>query len=138
VLLLVGGLSVAAAVRNAISYRYSPPTSLQGARSGLYGELFTTLHKRGVTSLLVIDPGFVNEDMPHYAPVLRAYRLLWASRSMTIDHATDPRVLGLRHSGIVASCDRNVVATLGTRIRDIGGVPGCVAGTVPLDRGGAR
>ncbi|MEO9131062.1 MAG: glycosyltransferase family 39 protein [Sphingomonas sp.] len=129
-LLLIGGLSVAAATRSAIGHRYFPASLPQGARTGLYGELFAALHDHGVTRLVVVDPGFVNEDMPHYAPVLRAYRLIWGASSMAIGQVRNLGALNPRDRGIVASCDEAVVATLGIHIRDIGGVPGCVAGRV--------
>ncbi|MGY4398702.1 4-amino-4-deoxy-L-arabinose transferase-like glycosyltransferase [Sphingomonas sp. UYAg733] len=127
VLLVAAAWPVQMGVAGAVARRYYVPIVGEGARSGQYGALFAKLAARADRKILVIDPGFMLEGKAHYAPVLLAYRQLWAARGMVIDHSTDLTMIDRAHGVVLASCDADGVARLSTRGRDIAGVDGCVA-----------
>lgn len=128
-LLMVAVVPVAMGVAGAVARRYYVPIVGEGAQSGQYGALFTSITARTARPVLVVDPGFALDGMPHYAPVLLAYRELWAARGIAIGHAV--AVAERRHGIILASCDAAIVRRLTVRAGDIAGVPGCAA--VPVD-----
>lgn len=111
----------------AIARRYYVPIVGEGARSGQYGALFARLTARADRPILVIDPGFILEGKAHYAPVLLAYRQLWAARGVVIDHSTDLTMIDRAHGVILASCAADGVARLSAKGRDMAGIDGCVA-----------
>lgn len=127
---LTGWLLLAAAIlplipatQGAIARRYLVEPAYEGAASRRYGPLFERMALQPLR-VTVIDPGFTKYGDTHYVAVLQAYRLLWQRRGVAIDWsiALDPAI-----RGIVASCKPEVVPTLLTQDRDIGGVTGCAA-----------
>ncbi|GGA34319.1 ArnT family glycosyltransferase [Sphingomonas psychrolutea] len=111
----------------AVARRYYVPIVGEGARSGQYGALFARIVPHADRRILVVDPGFVLEGKPHYAPVLLAYRELWAARGSVIGHTTNLLAVAHARGVILASCDADAVARLKTRASDIGGVAECAA-----------
>ena len=114
------------AVENGIVRRYLVEAEGEGARSGGYGRLFERLSREHGLPVTVVDPGFANGGLADDAPVLRAYRLIWAARGLTVARATD-WVAAERIRGLVASCDAGIAAHLAAEADDFGAVPGCVA-----------
>ncbi len=125
-LLLVGVFSLFSAVQSAIARRYLIDAPYEGRESGRYGVLFDRL-ARQQHPITVVDPGFVRDEDRHYTPVLLAYRLLWQGRGVSIGWATALDGSVIAGSGVIASCDREIVALLLKRGPDIGGVAGCAA-----------
>lgn len=127
VLLTVGVMPVMMGVAGAVARRYYVPIIGEGARSGQYGVLFAKLAPGADRTILVVDPGFVLEGKPHYAPVLLAYRRIWAARGVAIGHSTDLGTADRSRGVILASCDSVGVARVSARGRDMAGVSGCIA-----------
>lgn len=107
-----------------IARRYQPPEIGDHGEAGRYRTLFDRLVPRADRRVVTVDPGFVLEGKPHYAPVLLAYRELWAARGVTIAHVT---TLPATPHVILASCDPAVASRLAATGRDIAGVAGCTA-----------
>ena len=122
-LAIVGVVAVGLAVERGVAHRYLVDAPYEGAAAGRYGALFDRLAGR-TPPIMVVDPGFADHGDPHYAPVLLAYRLLWASRGVTIDRVVAPV---RARTAIVASCDADTAAALVRHAPDIGDVPGCAA-----------
>lgn len=114
-------------VAGAVARRYYVPIVGEGARSGRYGALFAHIAPHADRPILVVDPGFVLEGKPHYAPVLLAYRELWAARGIAIAHTTDLAAADRARGRLLASCDADGVARIRALGRDIGGTAECVA-----------
>ena len=98
----------------------SLPASQAAPATG-YGPLFANLLAQGVSEVSVMDPGIRLDGRTDYAPVLRAYQLLWAEHGL--------RAVRAPGGAVLASCDRPTAVRLLRLGRDIGGVPGCVAVT---------
>lgn len=112
------------ATEGAMARRYLVKTSYaEGAPSRLYGPLFERL-TRQTSPITVVDPGFVRDEDKHYVAVLRAYRLMWLRRGVSIGWVTD--MTGVA-PGIVASCKPEIVPALLAQGSDIGGIAGCAA-----------
>jgi 4-amino-4-deoxy-L-arabinose transferase-like glycosyltransferase len=126
-LLIVALGPILMGVAGAVARRYYVPIVGEGARSGQYGALFARIAPRVGRPILVVDPGFVLEGKPHYAPVLLAYRELWRARGVTIDHSTSLAAADARRGILLASCDAAGVTGLTTKGRDVAGVDGCAA-----------
>lgn len=129
-LFLLVALPLMGAARGAIDRRYCAPDASEGARSGGYRAVLTGLAARHARQVTILDGGFVNDGMPHYTPVLRAYDLIWSDRGMAITQIVEPRDLDGRRGMLVASCDAASVPLLRARIADVAGVPDCIAGTL--------
>ena len=125
-LLLVAIVPVAMGIAGGVARRYYVPFVPEGARSGQYGALFDRIVPLADRPILIVDPGF-SQDQPNYTPVLLAYRELWAARGVTIAHSTNLADADRAHRRIIASCDAAAVARIAARGRDIGGVPECAA-----------
>ena len=125
-LLLVVIMPVAMGAAGAVARRYYVSVVPEGARSGQYGALFDRIVPLADRPILIVDPGF-SQDQPNYTPVLLAYRELWAARGVTIAHSTNLADADRAHRRIIASCDAAAVARIAARGRDIGGVPECAA-----------
>jgi 4-amino-4-deoxy-L-arabinose transferase-like glycosyltransferase len=108
----------------AADWRYRIFPQRQFYAQALYGELFAALARQGVSSATIVDPGFTLEGKPHYTPLLRAYRLIWAERGLQTGERPD---VPLGPAGLLASCDPQTAAQLLRLGRDIGGVAGCAA-----------
>jgi 4-amino-4-deoxy-L-arabinose transferase-like glycosyltransferase len=127
ILLLVAVTPVMMGVAGAIARRYYMPIVGEGARSGQYGALLAKIAPRADRPILVVDPGFVLEGRPHYAPVLLAYRLIWAARGVAIGHSTALGTIDQSRGVILASCDPAGVARLSAKGHDMAGVRDCSA-----------
>ena len=114
------------AVENAVGRRYLVQAEGEGARSGGYGPMFELLSRERGVPVTVVDPGFANAGLVDDAPVLRAYRLIWAARGLATGRVSDPAGVE-RIRGLVASCDAGVVPRLAAMGNLIAAVPGCVA-----------
>lgn len=125
-LLLVAIVPVAMGVAGGVARRYYVPGVPEGARSGQYGALFDRIAPLANRPILVVDPGF-SQDQPHYTPVLLAYRELWAARGVAIAHSTNLTDADRAQRRILASCDAAAMARIAARGRDIGGVKDCAA-----------
>lgn len=119
ILALVIAVTAFIAVARAITMRYVAPPAIDGARTGGYGALFALLAPGEVA---VIDPGFVLDGRPGYAPVLRAYRLLAAERGLATRSTRE-----IRPGAVTASCAETVVPTLARAGRIVARSPGCIA-----------
>lgn len=131
--LAVVGAVLAVQAANALDWRYRLFPERQFYPEARYGELLESLSRQGLSEVDVVDRGFPLDGWPHYAPRLRAYRLIWQERGLLTRHHAGPASLP-RGAVIVASCnvpDGALVRAMGT---DIGGVAGCVA-VRALDRG---
>ena len=126
-LLIVAIAPVSMGLAGAVARRYYVPIVGEGARSGQYGALFARIVPLADRPIVVVDPGFVLEGKPHYAPVLLAYRELWAARGSAIGYSTDLLAVARAQGVILASCDADAVALLKTRGSEIGGVAECAA-----------
>ncbi len=127
VLLTAAVAPVLTGVAGAVARRYYVPIVGEGARSGQYGALFARIVPHSDRPILVVDPGFVLEGKPHYAPVLLAYRELWRARGITIGHSTNLADVDRARGSILASCDAAAVARLKARGPDIAGIAECAA-----------
>lgn len=125
-LLAIGTMPLAMASAGAVARRHGMEIRYEGAQAGGYGQLLATLARRP-GPITVIDSGFENDGDPHYTPILRAYRLIWAERGVAIGHVTDIRLIPRGLPGVIASCDPATIPLLSARGRDIGGTAGCVA-----------
>lgn len=115
-------IAIAAAFLFVTSARWTVEWRLQPAEvrgEQAYGTLFAALARAGESEVSVREPGFVLEGRHGYAPVFRAYQLLWAEQGLAVQRGGIGRV--------VASCDpREVQALRGSR-RIFLEIEGCVA-----------
>lgn len=125
-LLLVAIVPVAMGIAGGVARRYYVSGIAEGARSGQYGALFARIVPLTDRPILVLDPGF-SQDQPNYTPVLLAYRELWAARGVTIAHSTNLADAARVQRRILASCDAAAVLRIAARGRDIGDVKDCAA-----------
>ena len=125
-LLAIGTMPLVMASAGGVVRRHGMEIRYEGAQAGGYGQLLATLAQRP-GPITVVDTGFENDGDPHYTPILRAYRLIWAERGVAIRHVTDPGVVARGVPGVIASCDPAVIPLLSVRGRDIGGTAGCIA-----------
>ncbi|MGC1301136.1 MAG: glycosyltransferase family 39 protein [Caulobacteraceae bacterium] len=103
-----------------------------------YGELFTSLSRRGAARVQVVDSGVfasgsaytfpASANVPRdYAPQLRFYALLWKEHGLAVERIPAAALPGVAAGTVVASCDpalRHAVLRLGD---DLSGAPECVA-----------
>jgi 4-amino-4-deoxy-L-arabinose transferase-like glycosyltransferase len=125
-------LSLAGA-EGAVVRRYHDPLQNEAAehQGASYGAILAALSRIKGAHVTVIDPGFRLEETPHYMPVLRAYRLIWAERGLPTRYETDAGRIAALHDSIVASCAAPIVPDLLRRGADIAGVSGCAAIRMP-------
>lgn len=124
VLIIIWPMAVGA--QSAVTRRFIWPERYEGWQSGRYGKLIAAMAGQGITAITVVEPGFANDGDPNYAPVLRAYLLIWATRGVRVDRRID--VPGsINRGALMASCNPDIVALLAKHGPDFGGVPGCAA-----------
>lgn len=103
-----------------------PVQSPFAAREAGYGPLLVRLAARTERPVLIVEPGFESPGGRAYAPVLHAYRLIYAARGFATGRVgTVSRAAGF--NGVIASCDGPTVAALMRVGRDLAGVSGCRA-----------
>lgn len=125
-LVLLCALLTANFAATAVHWRYRGFPERQFYTQAMYGSLFASLQRQGAHRIHVIDPGFVLEGVPHYAPLLRGYQLMWRDRGLDVRHHVDAgSVEGQR--GVVASCDPLSADALRRRGPVMAEVEGCVA-----------
>jgi 4-amino-4-deoxy-L-arabinose transferase-like glycosyltransferase len=89
-----------------------------------YGALLEALHGKGVTRVLLIEPGITAEHIVHYAPQLDFYARLWTLRGMDVRRALTIPDGG---RGTLASCDPGIARMLIARGGKRLGFAGCGA-----------
>jgi 4-amino-4-deoxy-L-arabinose transferase-like glycosyltransferase len=135
VLLLTAGVPLLMGGAGAIARRYYYPPIDKGAEAGRYGALFDAIATNAGRPIMVVDPGFVSEGRPHYAPTLAAYRALWQARGVGIAHRYALDIPVSTSPILLASCSSSVAIDLLRVGRDEAGVEGCAA--VAVARGSA-
>ena len=131
VLMLVATVPLLMGGAGAVARRYYLPPVDKGAAAGRYGALFDAIAPRAGSPILVVDPGFLSDGRPHYAPTLLAYRELWQARGLRIAHRYDLDPAAPARPTVLASCSPATVARLRRLGRDEAGVEGCAAMVYP-------
>jgi hypothetical protein len=88
----------------ALWWRYEGFPARQFYPQSSYGDLFAELAGRGVSRLVIVDPGAGHPDHGGYTPLLHWHRLVWARQGLTTNHYLTDR----RSPQPVASCEPDV------------------------------
>lgn len=101
------GLTGVVLVQQAVDWRYHRFPERDHYAQSSYGDLFAELAARGVTGLVVVDPGSTHLGRPGYAPLLMWHQRVWRERGLFVRRmlAVTP---GLDEP--VASCQPAVIA----------------------------
>lgn len=103
-----------------VYWRYYALAAHLSNHQGGYGPLFAHLASGGDGGEVTVwEPGFTLEGRPGYAPILRAYQLMWRQRGLVAERG--------EQGGLLVSCDPEISRRLRTAAPDIGRVPGCAA-----------
>ena len=127
VLALIATVPILTGAAGAIMRRYYVVSPGEGAAAGRYGALLERIVPASDSPVVVVDPGFVLDRDPHYAPTLLAYRELWRARGVTIAHRHDLDRRPIASPVLLASCAPRIVAALRAIGPDEAGVARCAA-----------